>query len=279
MVGMVDGEAPDQIERVLGGAVAFAAAAAQTLAELGQRAALPEEDLDAGDVLGALDGHHDVDDQGAQQLFAVAVGCRLRRLEPRQVACLPGQHAALVWVERCRAGVLECRELALFALDGGKRLLERALEGARDEAVLRLARVELPSRSVCLKSGALERQALALTRGRMFEFGDARGSGIRSSPRWCGGAPRHRGEWIPEEEVRAMLSTFWFVAWGLPCYRDGGGAALPGARAGGAWSRACNGDRLRRSERLRRSPVLCALRRRCSELRILARLSRRAGLR
>ena len=71
----------------------------------------------------------------------------------------------------------------------GERVLERAFEGARDEAVLGLAGVELAPRAVGLELGALEREPLAgeprscwssSSRDRAGGRGDAgRGDGLQ----------------------------------------------------------------------------------------------------
>ncbi len=48
----------------------------------------------------------------------------------------------------------------MLALELGQRQLERVFEGAADEPVLRLARVELSARAVGLVLGALDREPL-----------------------------------------------------------------------------------------------------------------------
>ena len=49
----------------------------------------------------------------------------------------------------------------MLAFDGGERILERAFQGASDEPVLGLTRVELPPRAVGLELGALDGEPLA----------------------------------------------------------------------------------------------------------------------
>ena len=62
--------------------------------------------------------------------------------------------------ERRGSGVLQRSERALLARDGGERVLELALQGPRDEPVLRLARVELALRALRVDLGALQRELL-----------------------------------------------------------------------------------------------------------------------
>ena len=160
VVGVMGGEAADQLDGVLGQPAALGAAGVEAHAEFGAGAAFPA-DLDVGALVGGMDGDDDVADERAQQLLAVAVGRRRRVPQPRQVAREPRERGALVVGQRRRAGLLERGELAALALDGGQRVLERAFEGAGDEAVLGLAGVELAARAVGLELGALEREALA----------------------------------------------------------------------------------------------------------------------
>jgi hypothetical protein len=152
------GQARDELDGVLGGAVAFAAATVQAHGQLAARAALPEH-LDRGLGLGTADGHHDLAHQRAQQLLAIAVAGRGRVQELAQVARQPRERQALVVVERFRAGVLECGQCRALALGGGERLLERAFEAPGDEAVLGLAGVEPAPRAVGLELRLLQRQA------------------------------------------------------------------------------------------------------------------------
>ena len=60
----------------------------------------------------------------------------------------------------CGTRALERGELAALALEQRERLLELALQRARDEPVLRLARVELALGALGLELGALDREAL-----------------------------------------------------------------------------------------------------------------------
>src|SRR5437764_9734003 len=153
MVGVVDGEATDQVDRVLVGADAFAAAADQADAELAACPALPE-DLDLGDVLRPSHGDHDLADQGAEQLLAIAVAGGLGRPELRQVARQAGERFALQRAERSGSGVLQGCERALFARDAGERFFALALERPRAEPVLELARVDRATGSLRLAVGA-----------------------------------------------------------------------------------------------------------------------------
>ena len=86
MVRVVRREPADEIDRVLGQpARSFISIEADL--QLGARAALPE-DLDIGSVLFALDRDHDFVDQRAQQLFAIALRCRLRVPQPWEVPAI-----------------------------------------------------------------------------------------------------------------------------------------------------------------------------------------------
>ena len=109
----------------------------------------------------SVDGHDDLADQRAQQLLAVAVGGRLGRPQPREVAGDPPERLTLGGCERLGPAALELGELAPLALELAERGLERRFERAGDEPVLRLARVVLPLRAVGFELGALDRESLA----------------------------------------------------------------------------------------------------------------------
>jgi hypothetical protein len=157
---MVGGEAGNQLDRVLVGAVAFGPAAVEPRAELGARAALPDK-LDRSALLALANGHNHLGDQHPQQFLAVAVAGRRRAPEPRQVPRQPAERASLVIAERRWAGALERGEFLALALDDGQRLLERGLQRPADESVLGLAGVELAPRAIGLEFGALQRESLA----------------------------------------------------------------------------------------------------------------------
>ena len=81
--------------------------------------------------------------------------------EAREVADQPGERSALGIGERLGAAGLELGELASFALELRQRGLEAGFERARDESVLRLARVELALRAAGFELGPLDREPLA----------------------------------------------------------------------------------------------------------------------
>ena len=128
-------------------------------AQLGPGAAFPLH-LDVGAALVVMGGDDHLADQRAQQLLAVAIGRRRGGPQPRQVVRESGERFALGVAQCDRAGALELGELAVLALELGERLLQRVFEGASDEPVLRLARVELPPCAVGLVLGALDREPL-----------------------------------------------------------------------------------------------------------------------
>ena len=149
--------------------------------QLAARAALPA-DLDGRLALLGVHGHDDLADQRAQQLLAVAVGCRVRRPQPRKVAreSAPARDARLG--ERLRAGRARARSVSR-ALARPRSSASSSLRSKRagDEPVLRLARVELPLGPLGFIFGALHREALADEQllVLVLELGD-RAGGARS---------------------------------------------------------------------------------------------------
>src|SRR3954451_23670371 len=128
------GEAPDQLDGVLGQPPTLGAARVETNGQLGAGAAFPA-DLDVGALVGRMRGDDHVADEGAQQFLAVAVGGCRRVPQPRQIARQSCERRLFVvgqWRGPC---LLERGELPLLAFDGGQGVLERAFEGAGDEAV------------------------------------------------------------------------------------------------------------------------------------------------
>ena len=105
--------------------------------ELGDRAALPA-DRDGRAVLFAFDVEDDFVDQGAQQLFAVAVGGRGRGPHAAEVAAEREQLLALSVGQRLRALLLAQRELGFGLGELAERVLPVALQAAGDEPVLGL---------------------------------------------------------------------------------------------------------------------------------------------
>ena len=114
-----------------------------------------------GAALVVMGGDDHFADQRAQQLLAVAIGGRRGGPQPRQIVRESGERFTLLVAQCDGAGALELGESAVLALELGERLFQRVFEGASDEPVLRLARVELPARAVGLVLGALDREALA----------------------------------------------------------------------------------------------------------------------
>jgi hypothetical protein len=109
-------------------------------------------------ALGAVDGHDHVGEDRAQELLALAVAGGGRVEHFAQVSAgLPAPGDLLV-VERVGALGCDLGHGALGAADRGQPLLPFALQRARDEPVLRLARVELASGALGVDLRALELQ-------------------------------------------------------------------------------------------------------------------------
>ena len=125
----------------------------------GDGSALPHDPQLRGVLLGfAVDGHDDVGEDRAQQLlaFAIAGGGRVEHLAQVR-ACVPAPRDLLVG-QRVRASRGDVGKSVLGVADLGEPLLPLALERARDEPVLRLARVELVSGAFGVDLRALELQ-------------------------------------------------------------------------------------------------------------------------
>jgi hypothetical protein len=125
-VGMVCGEATDQLDRVLTEPTAVRAAGVELDRQLAASAALPR-DLDRRLALLSVNGHDDLCDQGAQQLLAVAIGCRVRRPQPREVTCDASQRVTLGLREGVGSGVLDRDQLPALVLDRGQGVFEPSL--------------------------------------------------------------------------------------------------------------------------------------------------------
>jgi hypothetical protein len=160
-VGVVLGEAADQLERVLAEPVLLELAGhLEREAQLGARAAFPLH-FDGGASLGLVGGDDHLADQRAQQLFAIPIGRCLGGPQARQLASERNERDAFLLGQCRRAGAVQLGELPALALDGGERFLQRALERASDEPVLGLARVVLALRAAGFVLGALDRESLA----------------------------------------------------------------------------------------------------------------------
>ena len=161
VVGVMRGEAADQLDGVLGQPPALGAAGVER-ARVSSVRAPPSQQISTSARLSAawtvtMTSRTRVRSSSLRSRSVV----RRRVPQPRQIAREPRERGALVVGQRRRPGLLERGELAALALDGGERVLERAFEGAGDEAVLGLAGVELAARAVGLELGALDGEALA----------------------------------------------------------------------------------------------------------------------
>jgi hypothetical protein len=211
IVAVMGGEAADQLDGVLGQPTPLRAAGVEAHGQFGAGAALPA-DLDVGAPVGGLDGDDHVADERAQQLLAVAVGRRRRVPQPRQIARQPRESGPFVVGQRRGPSLLERGELAALALDGRERVLERSFEGARDEPVLGLARVELASRAIGLELGALDGEALAGEPLVVLVMQLSDGPGGRGNASWCHGLQERGGDGLVEAAAAERLAG-WSVAW------------------------------------------------------------------
>jgi hypothetical protein len=162
LVGVMDGESADQVDRVLAELGWPAAGAVEADLQLGAGAALPEH-LDVGAVLAAVDRHDDLADQRAGAPCGRA-GSSSWRSRAAAGSARAGPATRARRQTRRGADAVQRRQGALFALDDGEGVFECAFEcafeGAGDEAVLGLAGVELASGAVGVELRALNRQAL-----------------------------------------------------------------------------------------------------------------------
>ena len=135
----------------------MAAGARQGDSVLGDRVAFPHDLQLCGVLLCfAIDGHDDVGEDRAQQLLALAIGGGRRVEHFAQVsACLPAPGDLFVG-ERVGALGGDIDPGALGAPDLGETLFPFVFQGAGDEPVLRLARVELAAGAVGVDLRALE---------------------------------------------------------------------------------------------------------------------------
>lgn len=102
-VGLVLGEATDQLDGVLAELVAPGSAGVQLDAQLGPCVALPGN-LDIGAALLGVTGDDDLGDQSAQEFLAIASGDGARRPQPRQLSGQLRQPLTLLLCEWRRAG-------------------------------------------------------------------------------------------------------------------------------------------------------------------------------
>jgi hypothetical protein len=156
---VVSGQLADQLDRVLGGAVALGSAAVEPHLELRAGDALPD-DLELGASLRLVHHHDHLADERAHEFLSVAGGGRLGLPELRQLASETAECAALLRRERLRPPAFELRERAPLGFARGQRLLKVRLERVCHQPVLGLAGVELASGALDLELRPLEREPL-----------------------------------------------------------------------------------------------------------------------
>ena len=138
-VGVVDGEAAQQVDGVLVGAQPVGWFALERHGQFGDRAALPaQQQLGAAAVVVAVHADADLVEQGAQQLFAVLVGGGRRRPHRGEVVAEGEDRRFLLRGQGFRARGLAASEFGL----GVGQLLQRGVplgfQAAGDQPVVRV---------------------------------------------------------------------------------------------------------------------------------------------
>ena len=177
VVGVVAGEAADELDRGLGGPSGFAAAAGERHRELGAGAAFPA-DLDARTARIRVHGDDDLDDQRSQQFLALAWCGRRRVPQPRQLARVPGERFSLRARQWLWLALFEFGQRPALVLERHQCLLQARLQRARDEPVFRLAGVVLALTALGLEHRALngEEPAGDPLGVAVLDLGDRRGA-------------------------------------------------------------------------------------------------------
>ena len=136
-VGVVDGEAADQVDGVLVGAQPVGWFAFDRHRQFGDRAALPAQQQ-LGVCFGVVAVHVDVDfvEQAAQQVFAVLVGGGRRRPHGGEVVAEREDHRFLLRGQGFRSCGFAAGEFGLGVGEGLQRGVPFGLQAAGDQAVV-----------------------------------------------------------------------------------------------------------------------------------------------
>ena len=199
-VGVVHRQAPDQGDRLLGGAKGGRTPAPERDREFGDRAAAPAE-RELGAELSAL--HRDVDlfEQRAEQFLAIAVRRRWSSPDDPKIGTECVQSVALRRGQRPRAGGLAARQLRLGGGAVPQALLPFRFQPASHEAILGLHRAIAPLRAVGCVPRAFHRQTPLRHRGVVLLFEVRFGPEGRLDP---GG--RHGGEEVSGPPLRSICA-------------------------------------------------------------------------
>ena len=138
-VGVVDGQAADQVDGVLIGAQPSRGCALDGDGQLGDRPAFPAQDqVSVPAVVVAVHGDVHLVQQGAQQLLAVLIGGGRRVPDGLQVVAEGQDRGALGGGERGGAGCLAAGQLGLGGGQLGEGFLPGGFQAAGDQPVFRV---------------------------------------------------------------------------------------------------------------------------------------------